>query len=251
MRIRLLKSHAIAALVAIALLVCLFLWGFGPHFHYWLTTGWMLSDDIAAIPVSPLPETAIPADYVRCRFGSISFRAPRSMTVRPEFKMRTVMLKDEVSWLLMFLPSDNGERLDVIRREFAVLGEFTSIPRILAANYSARPADFRWSMTQEELARHRCFMRHRGATVATAVETSFGKNIEALLHIYGGGPIGVADYEWYGNGGAAAGTLIFGQESSPVHLEWIRAICASLEFNGEIFPENITTEELAKLFRVE
>jgi hypothetical protein len=173
------------------------------------------------------------------------------MTVRPEFKMRTVLLKDESRWLLMYLPSDNRDRLDAIRREFAVLGEPISIPRILAANYSARPADFRWAMTQEELARHRCFMRHRNATAATAVETSFGKSIEALLHIYGRGPGVVADYEWYGNGGTAAGTLIFGQETDPVHFEWIRAVCASLEFNGEVFPENLTTAELAKLFRVE
>jgi hypothetical protein len=251
MRIHLKKSHAFAALLVIVVLVGLFLWRFGPHLHYWLTTGWMLSDDVAAIPVSPLQETAIPANYVSCRFGSISFRAPRSMTDRPEFGLRTIILKDEVRRLLMFLPSDNRERLDAIRREFAVLGEPTSIPRILAANYSARPADFRWSMTQEELARHRSFMRHRNATAATAVETSFGKSIEALLHIYGGGPGVVADYEWYGNDGAASGTLIFGQETDPMHFEWIRAVCASLEFSGEVFPANITAEELAKLFRVE
>src|SRR5207249_9828322 len=133
--------------------------------------------------------------------------------------------------------------------EFAILGEPFSIPRIRAAIYAADPADFRWSMTSDELARHRCLIGHKwllqGMSV-TAVETHFGDDVEGLWLINDWGGF----YEWYGNGGVVFGSLIFDQQTGPLDLGWIRAVFASLEFSGAIFPETMTAEELARLFRV-
>jgi hypothetical protein len=227
---------------------------FGPQLIWrvnlwWLTGSWELPEGGLAVPLSTHPETAIPPDFVKCRLGPVEVRVPPTIG-KPEFRggaLPCVVLRDDNRILALGLPRDNRKALEAIRTELAECGGLNTVPRLEAEAYATRPADFRWSMSRQEFARHRWLLRYRGVVPVQAVETWLDGEVEGLLLTLGHSAV----FEWIGADGAASGVIIFEHKHGVVDLTWVRPICASLRYSGGVFGETTTADEAAKLFRID
>jgi len=78
------------------------------------------------------------------------------------------------------------------------------------------------------------------------VQTLFRDDIEGLLDVIGK----VADFQWYSTDGRAYGSISFVQKSGDIDLSWVRPVCHSVRFTGEVYSDSVTDEELAELFEI-
>src|SRR5438552_17196606 len=102
--------------VVIGLAVVLIVAGirFWPHLLWRFGGGYSLTLNQQLLPVSPMPETPVPDDFVRCHFGPLEFRVPPGTVAKPEFKaggLPHVVLRDGKRDVLVTLPSDNRTTL--------------------------------------------------------------------------------------------------------------------------------------------
>jgi len=253
MRNRLFRHWWLALLLAVGTVIGLGLFHFGSHLQWRFSPGWVTTLGIQPVPVSALPENPTPDDFARCQLGPLAFSVPKRMASSPKFQgewLSGVVLRDGPREVFVGLPHDNRQVAGAIRLEFADAGGLSSIPRLWAEVYAASPSDFRWSMSRQELARHQRLLKYAflgRSLFATAVETSFGDQVEGLLVIREG----LTTFEWVAAGGDVAGNLWFSQRDGKIDPAWIRPICASLQYIHGVFGDEITVDEVAKLFRVE
>ena len=240
-------------LLGLGTVIGLGLFRYGPHLQWRLSPGWITTRGSQPMPVSTLPDSPSSDDVARCQFGPLAFSVPKQMASSPKFqgeRMSGVILRDGPREVFVGLPHDNRQVAGAIRLEFADAGGLSSISRLWAEVYAASPADFRWSMSRQELARHQRLLKFaflgRGPS-ARAVETSFGGQVEGLLVLREG----MTTFDWAAADGDVAGNLVFSQRSGKIDPAWIRPICASLRYTHGVFGDEITADDVAKLFRVE
>jgi hypothetical protein len=229
------------------------LFRYGPHLQWRISPAWITTRGIQPVPVSALPDSPPPDDFAHCQLGPLAFDVPTRMTSKPEFKggrMSGVVLRDGSREVFVGLPQDNRQVAQTIRLGLADAGGLSSIPRVKAEAYAASSSDFRWSMSRPELARHRWLLGYAflGRLSGTkAVETFSGGQVAGLLVIRDWGAV----FEWYADGDNVSGELLFDQRHGEINLTWVRPICASLRYTHGVFGEEITADEVAKLFRIE
>jgi len=104
-------------------------------------------------------------------------------------------------------------------------------------------------MSRQELASHMFLVSSASLGYLMSpekVETLFRGDIEGLLDVMGK----VADFQWYSTDGRAWGAINFVQKSGNIDLSWVRPVCHSVRFTGEVYSDSLTDEELAELFEI-
>jgi hypothetical protein len=161
-----------------------------------------------------------------------------------------VTLHDRNREVFVILPIGDRPRRDALRQELAGCGGFSSITRVRIEACETAATDFRWSMSERELARHRwllttgLFLRPLFSETA---ESHFANETEGLLANF----YSDKSFEWYGANEVASGTIIFREKPAIKDLSWVRAVCASLRFSGETIDRPMTDEEVKKIFRID
>jgi len=177
------------ALAAIFVAGATLIWfNYGPHIIWRFHQPWNLADGVKAIPVTPMPVSPIKNDFVLCHFGPLSFRVPPEMVVEPKFSggkvLSGVTLHDRIREAFVILPIGDRTSRDALRQELASCGGFSSTTRLRIEACEAQATDFRWSMSDRELARHRwllttgLFLR---PLFTEAAESYFADHTEGLL----------------------------------------------------------------------
>lgn len=252
---RLPRSVRIALRLAVgpAIVLVAFVIYYSPHLLWRLSSEYSLTQHIQAVPVRSLEADAPTTPFRRCQLGPIGVSVPPEMVDNTQSispNKRGALLGDSNRKIYISLPSDNSITENYYRQESEVNGGRTSVPQIQAEWYTASSEDFRWSMSSDELRRHkwlmnRCFFG-RVSNVKT-VETLFGGEVEGLLLVVGK----YAHFEWYWTKQPVSGMLVFESKNEKLDLDWVRQVCASLTCSGGPVPENLSQAEVSKLFKIE
>lgn len=192
--------------------------------------------DIQAIPNRPMPEKLTPNGWVPCRVGCIEFRLP------PELANNSVSEKKGCPFvtfthgsrtLAVALPTDVSEfsgLLETASKLSPQQQQFT-MPRLRRACYQTRSADFRWSMTGDEVRWHAfCITTSKllRPMLNGHTESFFHQDLDGIAHF---GPDHVF-FEWQSNHRPRAGYMHF-QHGDGIDRDWIRAVCQSLKLSSE------------------
>lgn len=206
------------------------------RFHLlWKYAEWQMGlSDVRAIPDGPMPDVAVPDDWVLCEFDRFEFRLPPEMAadveqqtaIGGEYRMyHDVMPFRQVA--TMIAPEDTtggiGEALAVATWMSPASESFT-MPTFRLAVYRSDARDFRWSMSPAEARWHSHLMTFGQLfrSLGTQAEALPGRNFDGLLSL----SKGHAYFEWQCREGTEFGRLIFDYDDA-TDLDWIRAVCRS------------------------
>ena len=218
-----------------------------PH----LVWKWSNSFDVKAIPTVPMPRGAFTEESVLVKVGSVELRIPEPLghDARPVAGGLVGLHCDSDSKeVFVGLPYSNRETRRAFHKELADLPDRyrKSVPQLHVAIYQASSEDFSWSMSFDELQWHAWLIKKsRGIRVSSVshVETLFGDEIEGILLVMQRSAV----FEWYSKDGNAYGNVFFEEPMGEIDLKWVRPVCASLRFSGEVYPYEMTIEDLTKL----
>lgn len=206
-------------------------------FHYRVHLFWRYAEsrldlhDIEAVPNSPMPETAVPNGWVRCRVGCMEFSLPpelaRNMTSPGHDK--SIVLFMHGSRKVIVASHTTNEFSDLLREasELCPTSQQFTLPSFRLACYQASSDDFSWSMTLEEVRWHAFCITMSGLTRLQSgghTETLFRRDLDGIAHFDGDR----ASFDWQCKDGMCAGythLIDFGEKPDPT---WIRAVCQSL-----------------------
>ena len=237
------------ALFGVVLWVSLF---FGPRVIWRFST----PQNVEAIPVTPLPKSEIPADWVRCRFGSLEFRLPPDLAKNHRTSIgSSLVFSADDKILIVSLPADNRPIRDSLRKAVSALPkEFQqSQSRMEAMVYAADSKDFSWWMSQKEFNLHSWLIDdNQSMRVANLdrIETHFRPEGDGLLAFISHSAV----YTWQPMDEAACVSVVFGTRSKKLadaDCEWIHQVCHSLKFSGEVYSSSLTTYELKALLEID
>ena len=268
-RTLLLATAAIALVLGLALhLPVRFSWRFGQD-HERLA-------DVKALPIRPMPETPSPEGWVHCRFGPLQFHLPPELV-----KEMRATTKGAAPELCFYEDTDTALRRVLISLPTDVTAEFSSrlardgfsqadsaVPpegrglsmiRLRLACCQASWDDFRWTMSPHDLRWHMwCvtmsrYLRSFGND--GRVETLFRHDLEGLVHFrdvhsWQGRLVGEASFRWQAKDGKAGADIHFTEHAAATDPAWMRAVCRSLKFSGEPFPECTSEDQVLALFEV-
>lgn len=203
-----------------------------------------------------MPLTNPPSDAQLVRVGSVEFELPETLLAKPEAVANGLVgfrFQGDAKQVVVSLPRNNVEVLRAFHRELSDAGlsdqYFQSVPRLHAAIYEASSADFRWSMSYDELRWHAWLIaksRVIRSFKTRSVETRFADDVEGLLLV----GTRSAVFEWYSKDARAFGTVIFEQKEGDLDLGWVRHACASLRFSGEVYSDDISVEAVAEFLEI-
>lgn len=210
---------------------------------------------VTSTPVSKMPIPERDGTWYRCRIGSLTFDIPESLyggaPPRPHSESARVFPFDGPELELhVILPNDNSEFARDFHKHLppGIRTLQLSIPRVYARAYEADGADFRWSMSPAELEAHKQLIVINlglAATDVQRVETRWDADaIEGLLKIMSDD---LAVFEWYSADERAFGSIAFESKDGKLDLDIVRAVCVSLVFSGEVYPERLSEEEVQPL----
>ena len=209
---------------------------------------------VQRVPAGPMPTAETPGDWVRCRFGSLELELPPGLS--KEFRKTITgsgiaVLEDESRAMILDLPESSEEMLRLFKEPAGAFPELRQLSptRLRLAMHEASWDDFRWSMSRQELASHMFLVSFASLGYLASrekVETLFRDDIEGLLEVAGR----LAYFQWYSTDGRAYGSISLVQKSGDIDLSWVRPVCHSLRFTGELFSDSVTEEELAELFEI-
>ncbi|HUT93443.1 MAG TPA: hypothetical protein VMY37_28525 [Thermoguttaceae bacterium] len=231
---------------------------------------------VQPVAVRPMPETPVPEGWVRCRFGPLQFDVPPELAkeVRASSgRSPAICLYEDTDTSLrrvgISLPTDLMDDLssrlardNLSRADVAVpaRGSGLSLIRLRLACYQASWDDFRWTMTEDEFRWHTWRVRMsrylRSFGSDGWVETIFRDDLEGLVHLrpnpsrdprYVGSQ---ASFQWQASGGNVGGHISFTELTAKPDPGWVRAVCQSLKYSGEPFPECATEDQVLALFKV-
>jgi len=230
----------------------------GLAFHYRFHLLWRFGadraqlSDVQGIPAGPMPEAAPPEEWVRCRFGSMSFDTPPGMVKNLETAVTgatLLALHDGSRSMIVQLPFGTSDESPLLETASAIAGKSVSLETLRLASCRVSSDDFRWSMRPDEVRWH-TFCVCMTATLKVAsdgwVETLFRDDLEGIAHFN----TGHAWFDWRSSDGAAGGYIHFKDSGGRLDPTWVRSICHSLRFSGEVFPDRMPKEELLALFKV-
>jgi len=216
-----------------------------PHL-LWL----MNSIDATSVPIGPLQAVAPPAGAERCHVGSVS------ILLTPEWR-RDVRAIDVLGGGLEFRSgqrtvfvglAQNNEATYQAHQALAANLSEQSPMRLRAAAYRACNNDFRLSMSWQEFEDFQRLLSYKllaCSRSAVGVEELYRDDLEGLLIVYNRH----ASFEWVSADGQAAGSLFFGDRSAQIDLEWMRTICASIQFSGQTSSDRPTQDELDRILQ--
>ena len=205
---------------------------------------------IPAVKVSPMQPPGKAGEWTKCRLGPMSFKLPVGIVDESE---RTT---DKA--VVVLTAGDLEIRIDVPSRTppntlTAVSATVNQPPmQLLADSYRASTDQFRWTMSHDELRRHRLLVNmaslfpHAGAhgPGAAEVETRFDKDIEGLLIIYDGKH---ANFEWRTTSDAGAGFIMFASKDEPLDLDFVRDVCQSVTCDESQLGPRFDKKELQQM----
>jgi hypothetical protein len=229
--------------IATAVLVFLLGLGMAVHFRTHLVIRYMMwrgnLTDVKAIPASPMPDAREPKDWVRCRFGSLQFNLPPKMAGSVETPKNGApyrAFRDGSKSVIVALPEGTADTEKWLQTELKLppQGRGMSRPRLRLALCQASSADFRWSMSQEEVRWHAwCIAMNAFGRLQPDgwAETMFGADLDGILLIRQNRKH--ACFDWQANRKAIGGFIHFRDDSSEPDPEWMRCVCKSVQLCEE------------------
>jgi len=234
-RLRLVKPAKLAAFVSlVALVVVLTAWQYRTHLFWRFGASRAQVDSVQAIPVHAMPKTAVPEDWTPHEAGGVEFRLPAELVLDPEefsgerdsYQLyRGNRFSVIVSWTD---DSSHWDDLLSLATAFSPESETFTYPQLRLEFYRASASDFRWTMTRQEVQWHvLCMTLGKITRLISAghVEKSFTRDREAIIH-FGENS---TTLEWQCKESARGGYMHFQFDEQPENLEWVRAVCASLQ----------------------
>ncbi len=186
-----------------------------------------------AIPAGPMPEAPEPKDWVRCRFGSAEFSLPPKMAANVETTRNGAfrVFRDGSVSVMVDLPNDavSMEKDLESATQMPPQGCGMSGPRLRLAWCQTSSADFRWSMSPDEV--HWltwCIVMNNLGQIITDgwAETTFGNEMDGILLIRQDRRF--ACFEWQSKTKAVYGYINFQDKSGELDPEWLRRVCKSV-----------------------
>jgi hypothetical protein len=188
--------------------------------------------DIQAIPNRPMPETATPNGWVRCRVGCMELSLPpelASSMIPPKNGVTASIFQHGSRSVAVALPEEMTEFSDFLNAasKLCPTSQRLTMPRLRLACYQASSDDYRWSMTPDEVRWHafcitmRKMMRTRSGE---HTETLFRKDVEGIVHFSGER----AFFDWQCTDSMWGGYMHFTDRGGKIDPNWIRAVCQSV-----------------------
>jgi hypothetical protein len=221
------------------------------HLWWWLSADRARLNEVQAVPTGPMPDTPAPDDWVRCRLGSLEFKLPPGMAKNIETAKTGAPLfvfREGSRQIIIDLPrSENSDVLEVLAGH--PRAKSLSLPRLRLACCQVSSNDFRWSMTPEEVSWH-AWCIGVGVVLRRGndgyVETLFREDFDGISHFHDG----FAEFDWQNAENGAWSCMCFRDLSGHLDPAWVRAVCQSLRFSGETYPDTMPQEKLLGLFEV-
>ena len=214
-------------LITIIILSCGILLVYHRNHLLWKYEEWQGNlHDVRAIPDGPMPELDIPDDWVECSLGCMTFRLPPEIAAGKTTEKigRAVAYQYEQRKISVFLaPRDNKPELI----QHPISGKTITFPRALLESYRTNADDFRWSMSPQEVQRHRdCMAPHPFRMSTYSIESLFREDIDGILafdkrntHIF----------NWQNTSGTVSGFIFFEDKGEKPDHDWMRRVCQSIE----------------------
>jgi len=229
----------------------------GLALHYRVHLLWQFAssrvfDDVRAVPTRAMPKVPVPEDWVHCQFGSLSLDLPRAMAVNADPTPNGwLACQDGSRTLWIALPDECDSLIEWLRNDRGMPshGHGLSLPRLRLACYQVSSDDFRWSMTRQEASWHTWCIAASSLLRFKSdgrVEWLFRDDLEGIVD-YGREH---AVFDWQATTGKGWAYLHFRQSSGNVDPTWVRPICRSLRFSGEIYPDRIESDQVQQMFQI-
>ena len=189
------------------------------------------SDEVHAIPVSEMPQSGIPDDWVSVRVDGMEFRLPSDVVeMKDRSNSSVAIFHNGVDVMVMVdRPADNGELYeDVVKIRPELEG--LTLPRLRCYFCQFSTSDFRWSMTLDEVRWHAYCMREGQLfrfRQFGRVETMFRDDIEGIIHFDGK----FAFFSWEHKQSKQGGYINFCGASPTIDANFVRGVCESFKFS--------------------
>jgi hypothetical protein len=213
-------------------------WAVAYHFRFhalWIYESNHLNlGDVTAIPNQPMPGSATPGDWVRCRANAIEVWLPPELArnmVAPKNGATAIVFKDKSKCVIVDPPSDIKtftDLLDSADKFCPVSHRPFTLPGLRLCCYGASSNDFRWSMSPAEARWHafrittRRLMQSGGSEGHTESLERVG--FDGIIDFKGER----ASFDWQSSDPPITGYVNFVDESELFDPSWIRAACQSL-----------------------
>jgi len=227
---------------------------FGPHVWWRFGRPRTVCSRVRRVPTGPMPAAETPDSWVRCRLGSLEVDLPPDLAkgfgTTPNAS-GVACFEGDGRAMLIHLPESSEEMVRLLKAPAAAFPELRELSptELRLAMYEASWDDFRWSMSRQEFAKHAFLVSFASLAYVEntqRVETLFRDDIEGLLVVAGR----IGDFHWYSTDGRAYGSISFVQTPGDIDLSWVRPVCHSVRFTGEIYSDSVTDDELAELFEI-
>jgi len=237
------------AMAVVALLLGLLMY-FRLHLAWRIMAARAGLDDVRPLPVSAMPETPVPENWVHCRFGSLDFDLPAEMAECPVFPKNGATILffhcgSRSIWVA--LPEDRTDLLQAL--PVPPQGRGLSLPRLRLACCQVSSDDFRWTMSRQELAWHAWLIAASGLLRVRSdgrAETLFRQDLEGIV-FFGRS---LVSFDWQAKGSNVGGFMNFVDRSGECDPAWVRFVCQSVRFSGQSYPDTMPPEKVRALFQV-
>ena len=184
--------------------------------------------DIRAIPDHPMPELDIPDDWVECSLGDMTFRLPPEMTAN---ESRKKVYNGSSGSAIYF---HEGRKIFVSLNPYDDMQEFLqysnsekpfSFPQWRLECFRVGADDFRWSMSPQDVQKHRYWVTMRPSFPCRSTESFFRENFDSLLMF--------ADhltFECQSTSSAIGACILFTDNNKNFDTDVVRRVCQSIEF---------------------
>jgi hypothetical protein len=248
-------SGRLIAICLFLIVACVLVFGYHYRLHfYWAfyASREPVVQQVHAVPVSSMPDSPVPDDWVHCRYGPLEFDLPQDLADKVDVKSQTLYFKDEQRALLVAPLTDASEFMENLRKDLPPprLGEGLSWLDLHLATFRADYNEFRWSMSPDEVAWLSWrigFNLLRGKT--ESVETIKHDDLEGFLAYsqFAG------SFEWNTKDGRVQGVCTYINKNwTAADSDTIRRVSQSLKITGKIYPVTNpkTDEEVRASFEV-
>jgi hypothetical protein len=205
--------------------------------------------DVKAVPTSRMPDTPKPKGWVPCQFGSLSFDLPPEMAANVETPANGApcrVFRSGSKSVVVNLPEDTrgDDRFLQTNLKLPPEGQGISRPRLRLACCQVSLADFRWSMSQNELRWHAWRLAMSGlyrVNSGGGAETLFRDDLDEIVLLSRDRHCAILDCQ---ASRAALGAFIyFKDSSSDLEMNWVRCVCRSARFTDEPNSEKQSSQE--------
>lgn len=196
-----------------------------------------------AIQIRPMPQRAVPDDWVRCRVGRIALSLPPELAQEgtPHRKKNGCSFfqgdAHDARLVGISVPMNAADIAPLLAPAANVWpgpAAFNVINLRLAC-YQADSDDFRWSMAPREAGWHAVRMTMRPLLEGRKpdfVETLFRNDLDGMIEFAGDSAV----FSWQTTNGACSYIHLVDRRAN-ADRDWIRAVCQSVEIDGPAVEE--------------